>query len=451
MEKIKTAIRGLFGIELTDGQTEIIAAIINPDIKRLWISTPTQYGKSLVIALASILLIADYTKKERIAIVAPTAPQSGIIMHYILENIIKHKVFFDGLLKVEQIQRLQTEFSKNRLAWADGREIYAVTANANVSSGDINKGGQSLMGFGGTTIIQDESALIPDNINAKTLRMLGASTESKLIKIGNPFNNNHFYQASLDKNYYKIKIGWEQAVKEGRYSQEFVDEMRQSMSEEMFEILYNANFVIGQRDSFITHKDIQQGQEKYSKPTEEDRVKVGVDVALYGEDESVILIRRGKDIQKVSRYKQKDTMALVGELINLQKQTGFAWYDVNIDYIGVGVGVVDRLHELNFEVNGVIVSQNPTQESMYYNLRTELWGNMKSAILEGLKIEDATLVYQILAPKYEYRYRRESAVVALEGKESMKKRGIKSPDIADALALTYYERKSYVFDNLSYL
>lgn len=447
-------------LELTDGQLEIANAITDPDLLRVWMATPTQYGKSLTVAASALLLKMQPKKKQKIIIIAPSSDQAKIIMDYIINFVLQNPIFQLGLINVEAVQRLKTQFSKDRLSWADGTEIRILTANVGVGSQNIDRAGRQLMGHGGTTIIIDEASLIPDIIMAKILRMLGKSKDGKLVLIGNPFGSGYFYQAYLSEAYHKIKIDWRRAVAEGRYTEAFVNEMRAAMSPDMFRILYEVNFVLGSDDSYILNEDLEMGLKalresllntEWVAKQEEVKTKVGVDVARGGKDFTVILLRKGYKIIHKEKMNTRNTMEVANRLIVLHGEYNFDWEDVNIDVTGIGAGVVDRLLELEYDVNGVGGNEVPDSEESYYNKRAELWGVMQSEIRNGgVDVhEDEILKGQLVTPKKEYRNRKGFVVMKVESKEQMAKRGIKSPDHADALSLTYYEGKQWYFGSAS--
>jgi hypothetical protein len=97
--------------------------------------------------------------------------------------------------------------------------------------------------------------------------------------------------------------------------------------------------------------------------------------------------------------------------------------------------VVDRLRELDMPVRGINVSESPSTNKNYLNLRAELWFKIKDWLAQrDCRLPpDDDLMAQLVSPSYEYT---SSGKIKLESKESMKRRGIKSPDLADALALT---------------
>jgi hypothetical protein len=112
---------------------------------------------------------------------------------------------------------------------------------------------------------------------------------------------------------------------------------------------------------------------------------------------------------------------------------------VFVDEGGLGAGVVDRLRQLNFDVVGVnfgAASDRSTDGKMKSaNKRSEMWASTSEALKDGLAIpDDDRLAFELLAPSYSFNAKNE---IQLEKKEDIKKRGLRSPDIADALALTF--------------
>ena len=109
--------------------------------------------------------------------------------------------------------------------------------------------------------------------------------------------------------------------------------------------------------------------------------------------------------------------------------------EILVDSIGVGGGVVDRLRELGAPVRGVNVSEVPSMGKTYNNLRTELWFKTKAWLEDrSCKIpNNDALVADLTGIRYSFT---SSGKMQAESKDAMKKRGLKSPDLADAVCLT---------------
>ena len=171
-----------------------------------------------------------------------------------------------------------------------------------------------------------------------------------------------------------------------------------------------------------------------------DPLVMGVDVARFGDDQSVIYFRKGRDGRTFPPIKLRgvETMTLASRVADEyhQRQADALFVDGG----GVGAGVVDRLRQLGLPVLEVNFGGKPDrvtmglEEGLYANKRAEMWGLMREWLKGGAIPDDAELKADLTGT--EYGYNKDSAI-QLERKEDMKKRGLASPDIADALALTF--------------
>lgn len=165
---------------------------------------------------------------------------------------------------------------------------------------------------------------------------------------------------------------------------------------------------------------------------------IGVDVARFGDDQSVIYFRKGRDGRGIEplKYRGLDTMQLAGrvaEVLNGSVKDAEVIDACFIDGGGVGGGVVDRLRQLGHNVVDVNFGSR-SSDLKYKNKRAEMWGLMRDWLKEGVIEDSSALEQDLIGP--EYFFDANNAIV-LESKEDMKKRGLASPDLADALALTF--------------
>ena len=161
---------------------------------------------------------------------------------------------------------------------------------------------------------------------------------------------------------------------------------------------------------------------------------MGVDVARFGSDQSVIWLRQGRDAesQGMHSYRGVDTMTLASEISRIASEKKPD--AIFVDGGGVGGGVVDRSRQIGLEIIEVNFGGKASQ-SGYANMRAQMWGNLKDAIKDGIRLPDnEDLVRDLTGVEYSYNLRND---IQLEKKDDMRKRGLDSPDLADALALTY--------------
>lgn len=171
-----------------------------------------------------------------------------------------------------------------------------------------------------------------------------------------------------------------------------------------------------------------------SDVTGEGPLIIGVDPAEYGDDNTAIAVRVGRQCLEIRRYHGRGPMEVVGLVANAAEQ--YAPVAINVDCTGVGSGVADRLIELGYPVNRVHFGEKAIESEQYGIRRDEMWGEMREwfANQPNNIPDDDALESDLCAPQYTYDSSRR---LKLERKEDMKKRGIRSPDSADALALTF--------------
>ena len=165
----------------------------------------------------------------------------------------------------------------------------------------------------------------------------------------------------------------------------------------------------------------------------------GVDVARFGGDRTALAKRRGNvQLEPVKSWHGKDTMQVAGLIIAEYEETSEEDKpsEILVDVIGIGAGVVDRLSEQNYPVLGINVAESPAVGDRFMRLRDELWFKAR----ESLEARDCTLADDdaLIAELTGVRYDITSAgKIKVEGKDEMKKRGLRSCDLADAWCLTF--------------
>ncbi len=172
---------------------------------------------------------------------------------------------------------------------------------------------------------------------------------------------------------------------------------------------------------------------------------LGVDVARFGEDESVITRRQGGFVSPQEAYRKLDTMELASRVSRHIQD----WHPdaVFIDGVGLGAGVIDRLNSLGHK--GIIIdvqAAGKAADKKYSNKTTECWGLMAEWMKTEAQLpDDPELLSQLTGRQYGFNVREQ---VQLEKKSDAKKRGLASPDRADSLALTFAEPVRSVEDRL---
>jgi len=165
---------------------------------------------------------------------------------------------------------------------------------------------------------------------------------------------------------------------------------------------------------------------------------IGLDVARGGTDTADFVYRKGNYAKVLETIPSSDLMTLAGKAIVWLRKYPKA--KMKIDIIGLGSGVYDRLREQDeftsrvYGVNSAVRAENPDE---YKNVRAEGWDDARLWLRDAVLDDDADhreKWYQLTKPK---KKMLSTGQMQLESKEDMKKRGVDSPGVGDALVLTF--------------
>lgn len=168
-----------------------------------------------------------------------------------------------------------------------------------------------------------------------------------------------------------------------------------------------------------------------------------LDVARFGDAQSVAGLRQGRKFEIAAKWRELALDQLVSRfcaLIDDHEPDAIV-----IDGDGIGAAVVDMIRAKNYhlkaskdiltEFHGGAEAHDP---KMYYNRRAEVWGEGRDALADGQEIpDDAELKADLVGPEYGYTTRKGHDVIQLESKDSMRSRGVASPDSGDAYAMSF--------------
>lgn len=181
-------------------------------------------------------------------------------------------------------------------------------------------------------------------------------------------------------------------------------------------------------NSFIAPESVELAMRSEYEPV--GAVVIGLDPARQGRDHTGVVVRQGRKVRYVGRWKLDDTMMIVGRVVKLFDE--FQADCVFVDAIGVGAGVYDRLRELGYKAEQAIVSKRADKEHTYVNKRAEIWADMAEWLDNGADLPDShALRDDLLLLGYAYD---SSNRLKMQSKKNL----ARSPDLGDALALTFY-------------
>ncbi len=161
---------------------------------------------------------------------------------------------------------------------------------------------------------------------------------------------------------------------------------------------------------------------------------MGIDVARFGDDKSAITFRRGRVVYPQIVFGQCDVVDVVGRVIRAIEDWGETPAQIAVDTIGIGAGVADLLRRKYPRRVVDVNSSLRLSDGQNYNLRARMWRDLREYLKNGAVIpNDPELSTDLTALQYEFR----GGALLMESKDEAKRRGIKSPDRADSLALTF--------------
>lgn len=186
---------------------------------------------------------------------------------------------------------------------------------------------------------------------------------------------------------------------------------------------------------FVNSKYVMKARR--NNVTSESPLVIGVDPAISDRDRTAIIRRKGRVAYNVERLTNHNTMEIAGRVKRIIQDEHPK--KVYIDCIGIGAGVVDRLQEMGFDcVEGVNVGRSANDKERFWNLRAELWSEMRDWFMQEMLVQipdDDELHGELCSLGFKYK---SGGQLLLESKDDLRARGMPSPDMADALALTFF-------------
>lgn len=289
-------------------------------------------------------------------------------------------------------------------------------------------------------VVLDEYAQIKPDVFDEIIRPMLLSRQGWVLFTGTPKGQNQFYD--LYQHAQKAMISMPQqwwcgvfpADKTGVIDEEELAHIKAHTPQHLFRQEYLCDFTADADDVLINVSEVLAAEQRhYSSAQLRYAPKIiGVDPARFGADRSVIFRRQGMQGFPPEIFSKTDHMTLASRVA--ATIDSFRPDAVFIDS-GCGGGVIDRLRQLGFEVCEINFGSAPIKVGQYANKRAEMWGEMAQWLHDGGALPvSAQLRADLCGVRYSFD---SSGKMKLESKEDLKARCGRSPDLADALALTF--------------
>jgi len=424
-------IESLFGVSLTDQQKQLIN-YADDQSARVAVASCTGSGKTAVLSMLTFLYLM-ILPDCRILITSPSFNQlNRVFLSELRKWHRKMPQEFQGMF---DITRETVRYTNTKRY-----EQFASLVTASVESKESLQGGHAES----YVILADEASGISEEAFDILLGTLSTGAGGRFIQVSNPVRSSgRFYQI------FKADLGqWEKmhfsAFDSPNVNAEWIQEMEDTYGKDSD--LYRMR-VLGQFPrvgvaQFISADIVDETIENTLAPQSYCNFPktMGVDVARFGDDQTVFIIRQGPKLLDIRTFKGLDTMEVAVEVAGFQAIHSAS--AIFVDSIGVGAGVYDRCKDIGLPVKEVIVSQRSSEPKVYANLRAQLWGNLRTWLENGADLpsysrsKDVNLSAQLTAMEYCYNNKMQLQLLT---KKELKRQGHPSPDIADALSLTFAE------------
>ncbi len=414
----------ILGVDLWDMQKTVLRSMVFN--RRVAVRSCHGAGKTFIAAVMAVWFLYSHPGC-RVITTAPTWQQvKNLLWRDVRSLHHASKIPLGGTMLKERVD-----------LGADWFAAGFSTKYANHFQGHHTRTGEILFIF-------DEAAGVPEEIYTGAEGSM-SSPGARMLLIGNPTElSGSFYRAFRNPEWVRFKISAFDTpnVKAGRVlrpylvTPEWVQERRSAWGEtspHWFSRVL-AEFPQSGDDTLIHISWIEAAERRYVEAPPAEPVQLGVDVARFGSDESVISLRRGPVVEIYKTMSGADTMTVAGAVKNTMAETSAEV--AKVDTVGVGAGVYDSLREQGVSVEEMNAGEAADDKERFLNIRAEWFWGLRDRFRDGgiALRPDETASGQLAALKYKFDSRGR---VQIESKDEMKKRSQDSPDRADAIMLAF--------------
>ncbi|MCC8189447.1 MAG: hypothetical protein LIP77_02255 [Planctomycetes bacterium] len=407
------------GLSPTGQQRNFFAALAQP-AARVAVRSGHGTGKSTALAASALWFLA--TRRDGlVACTAPTGHQLQDVLWRELRRLIHG-------MDEEYRDRFTITNDRVRLQGSAGMIAGRTSRPENPDA---------LQGFHAPEILFliDEAAGVADTV-FEVARGALSTASARVALAGNPTRiNGYFYEAfhGSRENWQLLHFSClESPLVAKSYPEEIAREYGQDS--DMYRVRVLGDFPQTGMHNLISLEVVEAAMAQ----TPPESIKVGrpvfgVDPAWLGGDRAAGAVRWGGYAEILFVARRLDTLHLTDRVYGYwQKHNPITIF---IDQTGVGAGVHDQLRQYGLPVTGVSFAHTPLDKERFLNRRAELWWRMRKWLEEGGVLQHSPdLRNDLVGPEYQVT---PNGKIQVESKDSMRRRGLASPDLADALALTF--------------
>jgi hypothetical protein len=284
-------------------------------------------------------------------------------------------------------------------------------------------------------LVVDEASAVPEPVFEAASGSMSGFTATTIL-ISNPTRNTGLFfktHHQLAHQWFRLHVS---CLESSLVSPDFVQQIKDTYGETSaaYHVRVLGEFAPREDDVLIPAELVDAAMSRDVVLDTKEPLFYGLDVARFGDDRTVLCKRQGNVVIEYRAWSGADLMQTVGRVINEAATDNPA--EIMVDAIGLGAGVADRLREQGLNVRDVNVAEVSALNPIASKLRDEVWLTLKDWLGKRMcrlpKSEE--LRGELVGPTYTFL---SNGKIKVEAKTDMKKRGLRSPDIADALCLTF--------------
>lgn len=426
----------ILGLNLWQKQRDILHAIGRHN--RVTVRSGHGVGKTLTAAVAACWFLAEHNP----ALVVTTAPTFRQVKEILWAEL--RRLWY------------RTPWGQHRIGHVNQTDI-RLTDNRRAFGFSTDEP-QRLQGLHceNLLLIVDEAGGVSKEI-FEAARGLLTSRNARALLIGNPIlPHGPFYDSFRSSAWTGLSVSCLESpnvtageeIIPGLTTRAWIEEQKNEWGEDssVYQARVLGEFPKGGEDMLIPLRWVEAAQERELPAQDNDTLCLGCDVARYGSDRTVICLRDQFAVRHLETQTRHSTMDTAGRVLATARKWRIPAQRCFVDDTGVGGGVTDRLHEQQFNINPVNFGESARDAERFANRRTEMFWRLRDAL--NPEITDSPrlaipkgmseLAAEITRPLYTYTSRGQ---IKLEAKDQIKARLGRSPDLADALALTFTPRR----------
>lgn len=420
-------VQEVLGIDPDDWQKDVLRAVGRGE-RGVSVRSAHGVGKSCCASWAMIwALLTHFTVK--VVVTAPTGPQLYDALFAEVKRWVRE-------LPGGWADLIEVKSSKIELVQAPN-ECFISARTSRAEAPEAMQGVHADY----VLLVADEASGIPEAVFEAAIGSMSGENATTML-LGNPtrgggffFNSHH----SSAEGWYGTKVS---AYDSPRVSQEFIDSVAREYGADSnaFRVRVLGEFPTADDDTVIPRSAVEAAMSRDIDTMPFWSRVWGLDCARFGDDKTVLTKMQGRVLaEPQTAWAKLSTMEVVGrvkrewDILEPSKRPEA----INVDVIGLGAGVVDRLRELGLPAYGINVSEAPALAGEYKNLRSELWFKGRDWFMDGstaIPTEGCEqLVEELTSVAYDVV--DSNGKISVEAKSKTKKRLRRSPDHADSFLL----------------